>query len=79
MRLEQVGARELAGAANRLQQRRRALVVEVGSNDGRFLADLRDGQNDPADLPAMLAARDAVRRTDPEVLLVMGNIINWSL
>jgi dolichol-phosphate mannosyltransferase len=32
-----------------------------------------DGQNDPSDLPAMLAARDAVRRSEPEVLLVMGN------
>jgi dolichol-phosphate mannosyltransferase len=32
-----------------------------------------DGQNDPADIPALLAARDAARASDPAVLLVMGH------
>jgi dolichol-phosphate mannosyltransferase len=32
-----------------------------------------DGQNDPADIPALVAAGDAARRTNPAVLLVMGN------
>jgi dolichol-phosphate mannosyltransferase len=32
-----------------------------------------DGQNDPADIPALAAARDAARRSDPAVRLVMGH------
>jgi dolichol-phosphate mannosyltransferase len=32
-----------------------------------------DGQNDPADIPALVAAGVAARRTAPGVLLVMGN------
>lgn len=32
-----------------------------------------DGQNDPADIPALLAARDAARASDASVLIVMGH------
>ena len=32
-----------------------------------------DGQNDPADLPVLLAARDRTRADDPKVLLLMGH------
>lgn len=32
-----------------------------------------DGQNDPADIPALLAARDAARAADASVLIVMGH------
>ena len=32
-----------------------------------------DGQNDPADIPALLRAGEQARLTDPSVLLVMGN------
>lgn len=38
----------------------------IGTLDG-------DGQNDPADFPAMLAARDAALRADPALGLVSGN------
>jgi dolichol-phosphate mannosyltransferase len=32
-----------------------------------------DGQNDPADIPALVSACEAARRADPSVLLVMGH------
>lgn len=41
---------------------------------GDWIATLDgDGQNDPADFPAMLAALDAARRGGADVRLVMGN------
>ncbi len=41
---------------------------------GAWIATLDgDGQNDPADFPAMLQARDAAIAADPAVKLVMGN------
>ncbi len=41
---------------------------------GDWIATLDgDGQNDPADFPAMLDALDSARRADEDVRLVMGN------
>jgi len=45
---------------------RRARGAWVATLDG-------DGQNDPADFPAMLDARDQARVADPDIRLVMGN------
>lgn len=49
-----------------------ALATGVNAAHGEWVATLDgDGQNDPADIPTLLAARD--RAADPAVLLVMGN------
>ena len=49
-----------------------ALATGVHAARGAWVATLDgDGQNDPADIPALLAARD--RAVDPALLLVMGN------
>jgi dolichol-phosphate mannosyltransferase len=45
---------------------RRALGAWVATLDG-------DGQNDPADFPAMLEALEKARLADPAIRLVMGN------
>lgn len=49
-----------------------ALATGVHAARGEWVATLDgDGQNDPADIPSLLAARD--RAADPTVLLVVGN------
>jgi dolichol-phosphate mannosyltransferase len=51
-----------------------AVMSGVRSASGAWIATLDgDGQNDPADFPAMLDALERVRRNDPTVRLVMGN------
>jgi dolichol-phosphate mannosyltransferase len=52
----------------------RALWTGVTHARAEWVATLDgDGQNDPADLPAMLAARDRARAGDEKVLLLMGH------
>ena len=51
-----------------------ALNSGVQRARGEWIATLDgDGQNDPADFPAMLAALDSARRAGEDVRLVMGN------
>jgi dolichol-phosphate mannosyltransferase len=51
-----------------------AVASGVRRARGEWIATLDgDGQNDPADFPAMLDALAAARGSDPEVRLVMGN------
>jgi dolichol-phosphate mannosyltransferase len=51
-----------------------AVASGVRRARGEWVATLDgDGQNDPADFPAMLDALAAARGSDPEVRLVMGN------
>ena len=51
-----------------------AVATGVGRAHGEWVATLDgDGQNDPADFPAMLDALAAARAADPSVCLVMGN------
>jgi dolichol-phosphate mannosyltransferase len=51
-----------------------AVASGVRAARGEWIATLDgDGQNDPADFPAMLSALHEARATDPDVLLVMGN------
>jgi dolichol-phosphate mannosyltransferase len=51
-----------------------AVASGVRRARGEWIATLDgDGQNDPADFPAMLGALAAARGSDPEVRLVMGN------
>jgi dolichol-phosphate mannosyltransferase len=52
-----------------------AVATGVRAARGAWIATLDgDGQNDPADIPKLLAARDAL--ADPGVLLFMGNRIS---
>ena len=52
----------------------RALWTGVAHARAEWVATLDgDGQNDPADLPLLLAARDRARLDDPAVLLLVGH------
>lgn len=52
----------------------RALWTGVVHARAEWIATLDgDGQNDPADLPAVLAARDRARAADEKVLLLVGH------
>lgn len=52
----------------------RALWTGISHARAEWVATLDgDGQNDPADLPSLLAARDRARSQDPAVLLLVGH------
>ena len=54
-----------------------ALVTGVRAARAGWVATLDgDGQNDPADIPGLLAARDAALQTHPDLRLIMGNRVN---
>ena len=60
----------------------RALWTGVAAARADWVATLDgDGQNDPADLPVLLAARDSARHSDPKLLLLIGHRVarrdNW--
>ena len=73
------GARRDIPEVRLLQHSRRsgqsaAVASGVRHARGEWIATLDgDGQNDPADFPAMLDALAAARESDPDVKLVMGN------
>ena len=73
------GARRDIPEVRLLQHSRRsgqsaAVASGVRRARGEWIATLDgDGQNDPADFPAMLDALAAARESDPDVKLVMGN------
>jgi dolichol-phosphate mannosyltransferase len=72
-------AREEIPEVRLLRQSRRsgqsaAVHSGVTRARGAWVATLDgDGQNDPADFPAMLDALDKARASDPDIRLVMGN------